>query len=453
MRDGEGYQLFGVNYMPSYDIAEPNGALFEHYVSRASYDPTVVYNDLLRVKDIGMNSVSVFVYYETIKDSNNILHLIDMCESLSLYVDLSIRPYAYPMNFNENEVKTLIEKCHFPEVDNIIAYDIAWEPLIRTYDHIRYKWDGEWMKWIQEQYGSVDAALRAWKCGPIERDASGNIVVTDEMLGGNAPAKYNLMVAAYRRFTDDYVSKVFAEKTEYIRDLDKNHLISFRMSNSRQRGCSRLSGYDFQSLAPSLDFACHPKAMRCARAATRACSSYSPLPMHVTPNPAHPSCSKNTANMFGLAQTLATFRCSSPNRKLLRACAAKSLCGAYIRPILLVLPRWLSHKRKLRLRHIQPRRQRQTGDGTASQYAPKFLALGTPPAEGEVISIERSDYPRESPACSMLCLAGSTLRTKPESMLFLPTQTAFSPRLPTSWLTLRSADTGSRMARRRRCNM
>ena len=35
---------------------------------------------------------------------------------------------------------------------------------------------------------------------------------------------------------------------------------------------------------------------------------------------------------------------------------------------------------------------------------------------------------------------------KPESMLFLPTQTAFSPRLPTSWLTLRSADTGSRMA-------
>ena len=53
MRDGKILNLFGVNYMPSYGVAEPNGSLFEYYISAESYDPTVVYSDLLRIKDIG----------------------------------------------------------------------------------------------------------------------------------------------------------------------------------------------------------------------------------------------------------------------------------------------------------------------------------------------------------------------------------------------------------------
>lgn len=393
MRDGEVINFFGVNYMPSYDIAEPNGALFEHYVSRASYDPTVVYNDLLRVKDIGMNSVSVFVYYETIKDSNNILHLIDMCESLGLYVDLSIRPYAYPMNFNENEVKTLIEKCHFPEVDNIIAYDIAWEPLIRTYDHIRYKWDGEWMKWIQEQYGSVDAALRAWKCGPIERDASGNIVVTDEMLGGNAPAKYNLMVAAYRRFTDDYVSKVFAEKTEYIRDLDKNHLISFRMSNSGSAVAVDWSGYDFQSLAPSLDFM-SPEGYA-LRASSDSCLQlvFAAAYARYT-KPGAPVMLKEYGKHVWSGSNFGDISLQLAEQKNYYEHVLQKAYAAHISALYCwFFPGGYRINENSDYGIFNPDGSDRPVTALLREYAPKFLALGTPPAEGEVISIERSDYP------------------------------------------------------------
>lgn len=393
MRDGKVLNLFGVNYMPSYDIAEPNGTLFEHYVSRASYDPTVVYNDLLRLKDIGMNSVSIFVYHETIKNSNNILHLIDMCESLGFYVDLSIRPNAYPMSFNADEVKTLIEKCHFPEIDSIVAYDIAWEPLIRSYDNLRYKWDGEWMKWIEEQYGSVDAAIKAWKCGPMQKDKSGNIVVTDEMLNGNAPTKYNLMVAAYRRFVDDYVSKVFTEKVEYIRDLDPNHLISFRMSNAGSAVAVEWSGYDYQSLAPSLDFmspegyALNANSDSCLQlvfAAAYARYTKPGAPVMLKEYGKHVWSGSN-------------FTDSSLQHAEQRNFYDHVLQKAYAANISALYCWYYAGGYRINENSdygiFNPDGSDRPVTKLLREYAPKFLALDAPPADGEVIDIERSDFP------------------------------------------------------------
>ncbi|MBO5898525.1 MAG: hypothetical protein J6R04_05905, partial [Clostridia bacterium] len=94
--DGKPVTFFGVNYMPSYGMAENqldgNGqSYFEHYVSNASYDPTVVRYDLEHIKDIGMNAISIFVYYDHMKDCNNILDLIAMAEEMGIYVNLSIR--------------------------------------------------------------------------------------------------------------------------------------------------------------------------------------------------------------------------------------------------------------------------------------------------------------------------------------------------------------------------
>jgi len=393
MRDGKVLNLFGVNYMPSYDIAEPNGSLFEHYVSKASYDPTVVYSDLLRIKDIGMNAVSVFVYYETIKKSNNILHLIDMCESLGLYVDLSIRPHAYPMDFREDEVETLIEKCHFPEIDNIIAYDIAWEPLIRSYDHIRYKWDGEWMKWINEQYGSIDAALEAWKCGPVQRNESGNIVVTDEMLDGKAPQNYNLMVAAYRRFMDDYVSKVFAEKVGFIRELDPYHLVSFRMSNAGSAVAVDWSGYDFQSLAPTLDFmapegyALRSSSDSCLQlvfAAAYARYTKPGAPVMLKEYGKHVWSGSNFRN-----NTLQF----EEQRKYFEFVLDKAYAAHISALFCWFYPGGYRINENSDYGIINPDGSDRPVTKLLREYAPKFLALSTPPSEGEVIVAERSDYP------------------------------------------------------------
>ncbi|MGM9682441.1 MAG: beta-galactosidase, partial [Eubacteriales bacterium] len=259
IRDGKILNLFGVNYMPSTSTAEADEKDFDRYVMSSSYDPDVVHNDLLRIKEVGFNAISVYVHYDSIMNSNNILDLIMQCEDLGFYVDLSIRPNAYPMTYSESEVETLIRKLHFDQIDTIAAYDIAWEKRVDRYSvdgvvTLRQQWDGDWRKWIADQYGSLSAAEKIWGCS-APRNSSGEVIgATDEMLLDTSGV-YDRLVAAYRRFVDDKVAQVFIKATEHMRALDPNHLISFRMAYSGSPNYpSNYYAYDYQSLASSMDF-------------------------------------------------------------------------------------------------------------------------------------------------------------------------------------------------------
>lgn len=258
MRDGKILNLFGINYMPSSGIAEENGPLFEHYVSASSYDPDVFFNDLLRVKDIGFNCVSLFVYYDSMIDCNNILHLINMCEEMGLYVDLSIRPYAYPFNYNPDQVELMITRLHLAENDNIIAYDIAWEPMLGPYESERgvlKSLDRDWNDWIKDQYGSLTTAEKAWGT-PAPRDDGGNVIgVTGVMLDSVQGSQYDKIVAAYRRFIDDAVAYKFNITLQHMLSFDPWHLISFRMSMAGSPSvASSTYCYDFRSIASTMAF-------------------------------------------------------------------------------------------------------------------------------------------------------------------------------------------------------
>lgn len=270
-KNGEIISFFGVNYMPAYGIAEPNTTLFEHYVSAASYDPDVIANDLARIKSIGMNSVSIFVYYEHMKDCNNILDLIQQCKEMGLYVNLSIRRNAYPlMNYNEQEVETLIRRLHFYENEIIYAYDIAWEPRIGLYDGSssatssnpgrfvgRKDWDDEWAAWIDVQYGSLAHAEALWGVH-LEKTELGYPFVSDDILDDQTGV-YDKVTAAYYRFIDDQVAKLMNEKMLHMQPLAPDQMITFRMSMSGSglRTESYLPSthcFDFQSLASTMAY-------------------------------------------------------------------------------------------------------------------------------------------------------------------------------------------------------
>ncbi|MBO4548652.1 MAG: hypothetical protein J5758_05480, partial [Abditibacteriota bacterium] len=250
----------GVNYMPSSGVAELNGANFEHYVSRAAYDPEVILMDLQRICDLGMNAVSVFIHASQM-DSNNMLDLIDLCEGMDIYVDLSLRSNGDLFMADRKLVKQVMDRLHLSELDNIICYDTAWEPRIGSYEDANYVgrkgWDGDWERWITEQYGSAANAEKIWGT-PVPRDENGKVRgVTDEMLDDYSD-KYLKMVNAYRRFIDDRVARLFTDTYNYWREQDPNHLVSFRMSMSgsadQKSGLSpRDFCYDFQSLAPAVD--------------------------------------------------------------------------------------------------------------------------------------------------------------------------------------------------------
>ena len=264
MKDGEPITFFGVNYMPSSGMAETDGTLFEHYVCSAAYDPYVYANDLARIKDIGMNAISIFIHNVSL-ESNNVLHLVNMAEEMGIYVDLALRGYAYPLkNYNEDIVEQFIRQYHFEENDNIIAYDIAWEERLGTYEghysnnYDRYVgrdiWDADFTEWVTLNYGSRANAEKVWGT-KLPTNSNGTYRVDDDVLIGNN-TKYTKAIAAYYRFLDEQVAAQMNDEILHIKSVVPNQLISFRLSwagstwsNNPTEGL-----FDYQSLAPVLDF-------------------------------------------------------------------------------------------------------------------------------------------------------------------------------------------------------
>ena len=266
-RDGKIVNFFGVNYSPSYNAASGTNDSGVYV-----YDPTVVYQDLLRIKELGMNAVAMWVDLEDMTDCNDILDILRMCEELELYVDLSVRGYTYPLKkFNAEKAETLIRHLHFHENDIIYAYDIAWEHRIGNYDGNwapndshgpgyfigRQAWDDDFTAWVKVQYGSVETAEAAWGV-KLSRTSKGELLVTDAMLDDTSD-KYQKAIAAYYRFIDDIVSIQMQENLATLESLAPDQLISFRMSMSGS--ALRTSNFkpsthcfDFQTLASTMDF-------------------------------------------------------------------------------------------------------------------------------------------------------------------------------------------------------
>lgn len=259
IRDGKRLNFLGVNYMPSCNNALSDGFIFENYISAPAYDPDLIMEDLARVCEIGFNAISIFAYFEPSIHSNGLLDLMMRCEKLGLFIDLCIRPNANPMMFNEHEVASMINKYRLWDYDNLIAYDIAWERYFGAYEPEygnffgRKAYDTEWEKWIVNHYGSVEEAEKEWEY-PCPRKAGIVTGVSDMML--EVDGLWRKLVSSYRRFADDFAEKKHAYAKDFIKNIDPNHLVSFRMGATGGIPLAKpgLFGYDFRSLAGSMDF-------------------------------------------------------------------------------------------------------------------------------------------------------------------------------------------------------
>jgi hypothetical protein len=246
--DGKRWRMHAINYMPSSGIASSDGEYFERWLGARSYDSEVVQRDLDHVKDIGFNSVSIFIYDSSIK-AQNLLDILRRLDRLGLKANLSLRP-GHITDFGWDKTSQIVKYYRLAENDTVFAYDLDWEPVFRQHD-ARTIWDADWLKWINERYGSLESAERDWG-RKAPRDASG--AVTNPF-----PDDYNaqgaVMIAAYRRFLDTLLYKKYSEWRRLVRELDPNHLVSFRMAEA---GNPQIKGdwipYDFPYLAAAVDF-------------------------------------------------------------------------------------------------------------------------------------------------------------------------------------------------------
>jgi len=250
MLDGQRWRAHGINYMPSSGIAMPDRELFDRWLSAGAYDPEVIERDLAHIKDLGFNSVSIFIFHENIQ-SQNLLDILRRLEELDIKVNLSLRP-GTPMYFNWPNVREIIEYYRLQEFDIIFAYDLAWEPLFHSSS--RRRWNREWHKWIIERYGSIANAEKDWEY-PLPRTKSGHIdSPSEDQL--EEDGEWRRMVAAYRRFLDTLLYKKYGAARRLVKSIDPYHHVSFRMTEAGDptfswKGCIP---YDYPYLAAAVDF-------------------------------------------------------------------------------------------------------------------------------------------------------------------------------------------------------
>jgi hypothetical protein len=140
-----------------------------------------------------------------------------------LLVNLSLRPNIAPLPSSRDVLETLITRLHLADKDEIMAYDVAWEPWWHLQEK-REKFGKEWHKWLLSKYGSVGDACEKWGFQPENLYS----FPENEQLRKDGP--WLAAVNDYRAFVDDFLGNAYSEARETIRAIDPNHLVSFRQS-------------------------------------------------------------------------------------------------------------------------------------------------------------------------------------------------------------------------------
>jgi hypothetical protein len=246
---GKRWYPHGMNYWPSNWGGREPGEFWQHWLSAALYDPVVVERDLALVRELGMNSVSIQLNAaEHIPQANDFLF---RCRKHGIYVNVFIGG-AHPLQPNYRAVSSLLTEGKFAGNPAIYAYDIAWEPHLGE-EGQRRGYDGDWKKWIEEQYGGIENAEEDW--GFALREENGGITgpTQGQIL---TPGGWNVMVAGYRRFLDDLINRGYREVTRRIREIDPTHLIGVRSGygGTGEMGIDFRMPFDLVSGAKHLDF-------------------------------------------------------------------------------------------------------------------------------------------------------------------------------------------------------
>ncbi len=240
----------GVNFWPRYvaGLAPEDYGL--GWQTLAHYDPVLVEEDLAIAESVGITAVSI----QPPRAADDLPCLWDFLERAAahgIYTNLFIP--VDPRGFDADYVRSIVEGGRLADFWALYAYDITWEPRFGQYDE-RKRWDPRWQEWVEAQYGSIAAAEKAWGI-PAPRDEAGALTgPTDQQLAEDGD--WRVMVAAYRRFVDDFLSAGYGRSCRFLHSLDRRHLISNRAGWGGTGNLHTVRPYQFDPLSGGahLDF-------------------------------------------------------------------------------------------------------------------------------------------------------------------------------------------------------
>lgn len=254
MLDGSPWFANGINFWPRYVAGMEPPEYYSHWLNPSDYVPELVDQDLAILQTLGVNVVSI--QFERKDEVPQLRDFLARCGRYGIKANIFLRG-AHPLDpdatddLSQRPFLDLMRAADLRGNPHVFAYDLAWEPRMGV-ESERKRFDPLFVGWIEEQYGSVARAEEVW--GTLANRVDGVLTgPTDSQLREDGP--HRVMVAAYRRFADDLISRRYGEIVRLARAIDDTHLFGARTGygGTGTKGVVRVMPFQLTSGAAHLD--------------------------------------------------------------------------------------------------------------------------------------------------------------------------------------------------------
>lgn len=271
--NGQRVFLHGVNYWPRYGAQFSGNA---SWLDPQNYDPVQIEADLSLVASLNFNLVNIEYslpypdpYWQ--QEARALIDFLDRCRNHGIWARIALPATLGDNAFNQTLNPLLgsyLDAAFLPGNDRVFAYELLREQYIGLQNQGGYDGyvdgmpyvegmgravlDPDWRTWVNHQYGSLANAQQMWGIAP-PLNSSGQLTnPTDDQIANDG--SWRILVDAYRRFLDDYLSRNLGVVAREIHRTDPNTLLSYRNWATMTATGNSYTGYDLGTAAAHLDF-------------------------------------------------------------------------------------------------------------------------------------------------------------------------------------------------------
>ena len=264
----------GVNYWPRFIAGiDPGTFNGQSWLEAGQYDPDLIEADLTEIAALHFNLINIqysdFEGYWA-QEGRALIDFLERCRNHGIWVQVSLRTTSTNAAYAGQISPTLesyLQSAYLPGNDRVFAYELLWEPMVGTHDKGgqgrlvngaivsdigRMVLDPDWRAWVNDQYGALANAQQIWGfTAPL--DGNGQLTnPLDDQMENDGP--WRIMVAAYRRFLEDYLGRNLGVIARQLRRSDPDTLLAYRNWTTMTSTHNDKTGYDIGSGAAHLDF-------------------------------------------------------------------------------------------------------------------------------------------------------------------------------------------------------
>ncbi len=218
----------GMNYWPLYMPGFERPHYWLCWLDKSNYIPEEIEKDLALMEKMGINCLYMRIDGDIFQRQRSTFEdFLIRCRRHNMKLCFSYCNITTPNHYSGAAFRKLMKEFDLLDDPIIFSHDITWEtdggfmatPYIKRYDEA-------WQQWLIDRYGSLENAEADFGM-KLDRREDGVVTCINEFLF-KEEGDWRVQVTAYRRFEEDYMSKMWREAIEDIRLVDPKHLVSYR---------------------------------------------------------------------------------------------------------------------------------------------------------------------------------------------------------------------------------